>query len=131
MCPPLRPVKLVIIVTRIVLKNIPKEVVGRQRPVVIAFIPLGALFVKKSNSPDNIKASSIPTKMNCGSKKKALNGRVIDLVMVPLLLAPTTENLLFSTSAAAAIPNMEKNNPSPTFCKFVKPEKGKKKELNK
>lgn len=87
----------------------------------------GALFVKKSNSPDNIKASSIPTKMNCGSKKKALIGRVIDLVMVPLLLAPTTDNLLFSTSAAAAIPNMEKNNPSPTFCKFVKPKKGKKK----
>ena len=84
----------------------------------IAFIPLGALFVKKSNSPDNIKASPIPTKMNCGSKKKVLIGRV---VTVPLL-ASTTNNLLFSTSSAAAIPNIEKNRPSPIFCKLVKPE---------
>ena len=93
--------------------------------MAIAFIPLGALFVKKANSPDNIKASPIPTKMNCGSKKKALIGRVADLVMVPLS-ALTTDNLLFSTSAAAVIPNMENNRPSPTFCKFVKPEKEKK-----
>ena len=92
--------------------------------MLIAFIPLGAFFVKKSNSPDNVKASPIPTKMNCGSKKKALIGRVVDLFMVPLW-ASTTDNLLFSTSAAVPIPNMEKNRPNPTFCKFVKPEQEK------
>ena len=114
---------------KVVLRYIPKELIVRQRPVLIAFIPLGALVVKKASSPENIKASPIPTIMNCGSKKKALIGRVADFVMV-LLWAPKTDNLLFSTSAAVAIPNMEKNRPSPTFCKFVKPEK-KKKEINK
>ena len=99
----------------------------RKRPVLIAFIPLGALVIKKASSPDNIKASPIPTNMNCGIKKKALIGRVVDFVMV-LLWAPTTDNLLFSTSAAAAIPNMEKNRPIPTFCKFVKPEKEEEEE---
>ena len=95
--------------------------------MLIAFIPLGALVIKKASSPDNKKASPIPTNMNCGSKKKALTGRVVDFVMV-LLWAPTTDNLLFSTSAAAAIPNTERNRPIPIFCKFVKPEKKKKKK---
>lgn len=116
-CPSSFPVTAFTIETKRLLTKKPRDKVLRKRPVLIVFIPLGDLVMKKSSCPVYMKASPEPTRKNCGINKNTLIGRV----PVALCADLATDNLFLSDSAAAAIPIVDKTRPIAILCRLVKP----------